>query len=133
MSTEHQASNGTGDEEPPAWVDVGVESDFDVGTGTKVRVGEAPVAVFRTADRAFVALADQCPHAGAPLSAGALRDGQVVCSWHGWAFDAASGRCISVPSADAVPTHAVKVADGHVLVSFRAREPGPAPGSAGQA
>ena len=32
-----------------------------------------------------------CPHAGAPLEKGSIRGKQLVCPWHGIAFDIESG------------------------------------------
>lgn len=55
------------------------------------RISEKPRA-FWVADREIVAWRDggtlrvgpnDCPHMGAPLSAGVVRDGHVVCPWHG--------------------------------------------------
>lgn len=43
--------------------------------------GRALVA-FRHGDRPFVA-PDRCPHLGAPLSAGRVEEGRLVCPWHG--------------------------------------------------
>ena len=42
---------------------------------------------------------DRCPHREAPLSAGEVKDGALVCCYHGWSFGEA-GKCISIPSAD---------------------------------
>jgi 3-phenylpropionate/trans-cinnamate dioxygenase ferredoxin subunit len=66
------------------------------------------VGVFRL-DGGFFALADRCPHRGAPLCSsgevvnavdgvgvdrGVTRPGALVrCPWHKWDFDIASGRC----------------------------------------
>jgi nitrite reductase/ring-hydroxylating ferredoxin subunit len=36
-----------------------------------------------------------CPHLGGPLE---LHDGELVCSWHGARFDAASGACKHGPA-----------------------------------
>ncbi|KQT35000.1 hypothetical protein ASG29_02375 [Sphingomonas sp. Leaf412] len=49
-----------------------------------------------------VVLRDRCPHRGMPLSAGCVRDGTIVCPYHGWAFGA-DGACRAVPGARAVP------------------------------
>jgi nitrite reductase/ring-hydroxylating ferredoxin subunit len=37
-----------------------------------------------------------CPHLGGPLE---LKDGQLVCPWHGARFDAGSGACQGGPAA----------------------------------
>src|SRR5471032_1095600 len=44
--------------------------------------GESMV-FYRNADGAAVALEDFCPHRGAPLSLGFVRDGTLVCGYHG--------------------------------------------------
>ncbi len=44
-------------------------------------------------------LDDRCPHRGAPLSHGRLRDGLLSCPYHGWTFDR-GGICIGVPGAE---------------------------------
>src|SRR2546427_5239436 len=59
---------------------------------------EVPLVLGRTSDARAFALRDSCPHRGMPLSYGRL-DGQAVeCCYHGWRFDACSGRCVEIPS-----------------------------------
>ena len=36
-----------------------------------------------------------CPHQGLPLSDDPDADGIITCPWHGYRFDAATGRCVS--------------------------------------
>ena len=70
-------------------------------------VGAAPHSVTLLATRVVlyrsaagvVAAPDRCPHREAPLSAGTVSDGCLVCPYHGWTF-ADHGRCVNVPSAD---------------------------------
>ena len=67
------------------------------------------IGIYRV-EGAFFALADRCPHRGAPLCAGSVattvdvRDGAVVlgapnatirCPWHKWEFDIRTGRALS--------------------------------------
>ena len=74
-----------------------------------LEVGRHRIGVFRVGDE-FFALADRCPHRGAPLCAGSVatavdvRDGAVVlgapnatirCPWHKWEFDIRTGRALS--------------------------------------
>jgi len=88
----------------------------------RVPVGDAPseggvriveldghrIGLYRVGD-AFFALADRCPHRGAPLCAGSVatavevRDGEIVlgtpnatvrCPWHKWEFDIPTGRAL---------------------------------------
>ncbi len=54
-----------------------------------------PLVLFRTNGKVH-ALADCCPHRGAPLSKGSVREGCLVCPYHGWRFEA-SGACHLIP------------------------------------
>ncbi|SRR6266581_2153314 len=38
-----------------------------------------------------------CPHLGGPLLEGRISARAVVCPWHAYAFDAVTGRCLTVP------------------------------------
>jgi phenylpropionate dioxygenase-like ring-hydroxylating dioxygenase large terminal subunit len=41
---------------------------------------------------------DSCPHRGIPLSYGRLDGAVLECCYHGWRFEACSGRCVESPS-----------------------------------
>ena len=68
-------------------------------------VGDQPVGVLLL-DRPWVlvrlhgevrAFEDRCPHRLAPLSAGSVAGGRLVCRYHGWAFEA-GGACTRIPA-----------------------------------
>ena len=52
-------------------------------------------------------LEGECPCTGGPLGDGALRDGLLVCPWHGWRFDPLTGISEYDPSISisTYPTH----------------------------
>ena len=55
-----------------------------------------PMVFFRGRDGAVVALEDFCPHRGAPLSLGFVREGELVCGYHGLAMGC-DGRPANMP------------------------------------
>jgi phenylpropionate dioxygenase-like ring-hydroxylating dioxygenase large terminal subunit len=59
---------------------------------------EVPLVLGRTAEGKAFAMRDSCPHRGMPLSYGWLDGNVVECCYHGWRFDACSGRCVEIPS-----------------------------------
>lgn len=74
-----------------------------------------PVALFRRPDGSPAALLDRCPHRFAPLSAGTLSNGAVMCRYHGLQFDG-SGTCVGNPHGGARRGLGVKawpVVDAH--------------------
>jgi nitrite reductase (NADH) small subunit len=58
-----------------------------------------------------------CPHAGGPLGEGNLDGGQIVCPWHGWAFDCRSGVNDFDPEIQ-LKSYPVVVEDGSIFVDF---------------
>ena len=61
------------------------------GRGAFTHDGRA-YAVFTTED-GVVVTDGVCPHKGGPVGEGLLRDGGVVCPWHWYVFDLATGAC----------------------------------------
>ncbi len=61
-----------------------------------------PLVLFRGAEGRPEALEDRCPHRNAPLSAGRVDAGVLVCAYHGWRFDG-GGACLAVPGLEAPP------------------------------
>ena len=84
------------------------------GQGQSVRAGDRAFAVFKHEGGIYVT-DDECPHVGAPLANGWVENGQVVCSFHGWAFDLKSGECLTCPGRP-VRTYAARIVDGTVHI-----------------
>lgn len=77
-----------------------VATDIEVTNGVIGRqlLGQKLV-LYKDASGTLNVAPDRCPHREAPLSAGEVKDGALVCCYHGWSFGEA-GKCISIPSAD---------------------------------
>jgi NADPH-dependent 2,4-dienoyl-CoA reductase/sulfur reductase-like enzyme/nitrite reductase/ring-hydroxylating ferredoxin subunit len=85
------------------------------GRLSSVQVGERTLLVARLGDEVRV-MAPECPHYHAPLADGILHDDRVSCPWHQSVFRAHDGDLLEPPSFFALPTYAVRVADGEVIV-----------------
>ncbi len=96
------------------WQRIVAVEELDGSLG--VRVGEAPVAIFRTADGIF-ALDDICSHEYSRLSEGEVEDGQVACAKHGSRFDLRTGDVTGFPATRPVRTWAVKAEGGWIWLS----------------
>ena len=62
----------------------------DEGRVVRVVCGERSICVARVRGRVG-AVEDACPHRGASLSGGRIRDGRLECPVHGWQFDPFDG------------------------------------------
>jgi len=75
---------------------------------------EVPLVLGRTSEGKAFAMRDSCPHRGIPLSYGRFDGHNVQCSYHGWEFDACSGRCVLIPSLTSLDKLKVeRIAAGH--------------------
>jgi nitrite reductase (NADH) small subunit len=64
-----------------------------------------------------LALDNVCPHRGGPLAEGTIEAGKVVCPWHQWEFDLATG--VSTHSQEAkVATYALQQKGEDVFVEI---------------
>jgi nitrite reductase (NADH) small subunit len=63
------------------------------------------------------ALSGVCPHAGGPLGQGQINDGRVVCPFHAWEFDCATGQNDFDPETR-VPSYEVKVEGGDIFADL---------------
>lgn len=83
------------------------------------KAGDLDVLIARQRGQ-VCALAHTCTHLGGPLSEGTLKDGSVVCPWHGSEFALADGRVINGPATQREPTLDVRERDGAIEVKARA-------------
>ena len=80
-----------------------------------VQCGSRSLAVSNV-DGELYAIDNVCTHDNGPLGEGTLRRGRVICPRHGAAFDARTGRVLSLPAVRDVGAYAVTVEDGSVYV-----------------
>ncbi len=78
------------------WYPVGASSQLGVQPQQVCVLGQTLV-VWRDAQGRAVVMDDRCPHRGAALSLGQVRNGHLSCPYHGWQFDAA-GQCQLMPA-----------------------------------
>jgi nitrite reductase (NADH) small subunit len=58
-----------------------------------------------------------CLHRGGPLGQGVIEEDKVVCPWHGWHWNPASGQAVHNPGAR-VTVYPLKLEGGDVLVEI---------------
>ena len=75
------------------------------------------LALVRRGD-AVHALDDACPHAGGPLSEGALHGNVLTCPYHGWMWNVHSGACVAPDRPARVAVYPTHVEDGEVWIDL---------------
>ncbi len=79
------------------WQPVANASDVPAGRVIGYTLLETELVIARFASGQLLAADTACPHKGARLSTGCIRDGALMCPYHGWTFGA-DGACHSIPS-----------------------------------
>jgi nitrite reductase/ring-hydroxylating ferredoxin subunit/uncharacterized membrane protein len=102
-------------EGPEDFVDLAASSDLPDNTMRRAQNGDVDVLLARQRRR-VCSLAHPCAHLGGPLSEGTLKDGSVVCPWHGSEFALDDGRVLNGPATMNQPCFAVREANGRIEV-----------------
>jgi len=87
-----------------------------LGEGRAYKVGDVGIAVFRQRDRKLFAIQSQCPHRQGLLADGIVGAGTVICPFHAWKFDLATGRCTGEDVT--LRTFPVYELNGHIVVEM---------------
>ncbi len=90
-------------------------ADVPEGEVRAVACGERSIAVANIGGE-LAAIDNLCTHDGGPLGDGRLDGGRVLCPRHGAAFDARSGRALTLPAVRGVRAYDVTVVGGDVYV-----------------
>jgi nitrite reductase (NADH) small subunit len=85
-----------------------------VNTAKEFSCGNKEICIANV-NGSYSALDNICLHQGGPLGQGVIEDGKVVCPWHGWAWDPASGAAAHNPNAK-IAVYAIKMENGAVLI-----------------
>jgi nitrite reductase/ring-hydroxylating ferredoxin subunit len=119
-----------------SWITVGRSDEFRDGEVSVVRAAGREIGIVRWRDRLY-AVRNVCPHESGPLCLGKVLEWTIggdqlgdveaseerpvlVCPWHGWEFDLATGDAVADPSMR-VRTYPVSEADGAVAVAVARR------------
>ena len=98
------------------FVEVAKTSDLAVGRARVCIIGERRIALYHTA-RGFFASGNTCPHRGGPLGEGDIIGNEIICPWHLWGFDVATGECGGNPELT-IPTYEVRVEGESIRVDL---------------
>ncbi len=101
--------------EPEAFTPVLASTSLAEGTMQRVKSGDMDLLLVRQNGR-VCALAHACSHLAGPLSEGTLKEGTVVCPWHGSEFRLDDGSVVNGPATSAQPCFPVRERNGQIEV-----------------
>jgi nitrite reductase/ring-hydroxylating ferredoxin subunit/uncharacterized membrane protein len=105
-------------DQPESFARVASSADVPEGSMRRAHSADADVLLARQHGR-LCALTHPCTHMGGPLSEGTLKDGSVVCPWHGSEFGLEDGHVITGPATQSQPCLDVRERTGSIEVKAR--------------
>ena len=98
------------------YVKVMSEEDLPIGKSAIISAGEDEIALFNYKGK-YYAVANKCPHRGAPLGEGRIEEGIVICPNHEWRFKLEDGANMQNPELF-IPTYPVKTRNDHIYIGL---------------
>ncbi|MDK3161900.1 non-heme iron oxygenase ferredoxin subunit [Kamptonema cortianum] len=96
------------------FIKIGTVNDIPPGKCKGINLQGEDIGIYNV-DGQFCAMENTCPHMGAPLSQGHVKDGVVMCPLHMWKFDVKTGKSLTAPGAD-LQTFEIKVEGGDIFL-----------------
>jgi 3-phenylpropionate/trans-cinnamate dioxygenase ferredoxin subunit len=100
------------------WIDVAAAGDIAPGDYEIAETDEHVVAVFNV-DGELYAIEDVCTHDGEELTGGPVEGDQIICPRHGARFCLRSGKALTPPAYEDLPTYRVRIRNGRIQVAVR--------------
>jgi NAD(P)H-dependent nitrite reductase small subunit len=98
------------------YVKIMKEEDLPIGKSAIISAGEDEIALFNYKGN-YYAVANKCPHRGAPLGEGRIEEGIVICPNHEWRFKLENGANMQNPELF-IPTYPVKVKNDNIYIGL---------------
>ncbi|MBX2884216.1 MAG: ferric reductase-like transmembrane domain-containing protein [Granulosicoccus sp.] len=99
------------------WVDVCDWQDIQNNRATTLDIGnDERVAIFRFDENKLCAIANACQHQNGPLGEGCVKNGLIVCPWHGYEYRPEDG-CSPPPFTEKVDTYALRLEGQRIQIN----------------
>lgn len=93
-------------------------NELKEGQAKPIQIDGKEIGVFNIKGK-YYAIDNICMHAGGPLTGGSIVEDEckVICPWHGWGYDLASGKCVTHPKQDVFAnTYIVKIIEDEIFL-----------------
>ena len=97
-------------------IKLGSVDQIPPGEGREFLVNGTKLAVFHLRDGSVYATQAECPHRQGPLADGLTGNGIVVCPFHAWKFELATG--LPVLGECAIQTYPTRLENSEIMVTL---------------
>jgi len=96
------------------YIKVAKYDDIPGVSGKKIKVNGKYIALFKYKNKIY-AIRNSCPHQGADIAEGHVKEGKAICPLHNWAFDLETG-AFSGNENIRIPAYKTKIEDNDVYI-----------------
>lgn len=90
--------------------------EIDLKSAVRVVIDDNPIALVKDSAGNIYAIGDTCTHGDISLSEGFVEDDTIECWAHGSQFSLVTGKALTLPAFEPVPTFDVTIVDGDVYI-----------------
>ena len=90
-------------------------NDLAPGESKLIEVEGHRIALFNV-EGDFLAVSETCAHRAGPLSEGTVREGTIICPWHGAKYDLRTGEVLRGPAREGIDCYVVRVEGDEIKV-----------------
>jgi nitrite reductase/ring-hydroxylating ferredoxin subunit/DMSO/TMAO reductase YedYZ heme-binding membrane subunit len=119
---ERRVDRGAGTPADDGFVEIVAADAIPDGRAHIATMAGDRIAIFRYGNK-ISAVSNACKHQNGPLGEGRIVNGCIVCPWHGYEYEPASGQS-PPPFTEKIPTFPIKVVAGRVWVRPTPQPPG---------
>ena len=99
------------------FVEIGPIEELPNGERLFIEFDDQNIVIFNIAGSIY-AIADICSHDDGPLGDGDVSGKEVICPRHGAHFDLETGKALSLPAVEDIPSYPVRIVDGSIEIGF---------------
>lgn len=99
----------------PEFVKVANTDEILPGQAKLIDLAGNEIALFNIGGE-FHAIDNSCTHVGGPLCEGEISGSEVICPWHGAAFDITTGQAVGPPAIEAVNHYNLRIDGGNIEI-----------------
>ena len=93
------------------------EKALPLGERLFIEINHEPIVIINQDGKLF-AIGDVCSHDNGPVGDGEIEEGSIICPRHGARFEIATGKALTLPAVEDIPSYVVRIISGQIEIGI---------------
>ena len=93
------------------------ENALPIGERLFIEINHEPIVIINQDGKLF-AIGDVCTHDNGPVGDGEIEEGSIICPRHGARFEIATGKALTLPAVEDIPSYVVRIISGQIEIGL---------------